>query len=273
MSTPRCIAASLTLHASLVVFAVRGSALQLEPAGGKRALDTAIAVETLETLGGAAPGAAAASSPSAPVAVAPPAPATVAPTPRPRERAQRPPPVAAPAPAASAPALPREPSTSAPAAAAPETSAVAPAAAPASGALGATSGVARAVGSAGGSAGGSAAGVGSASPGRGNGQDGAARERLLARYLATVRARVAEHREYPYLARRANLEGTVCLRVSIGANGHLLGVAPTCGANARPLLAAALASVKEAAPFPPLPPALGPVLTLDVPIVFDLDSM
>jgi TonB family protein len=95
----------------------------------------------------------------------------------------------------------------------------------------------------------------------------------LARYAARVRARVEQHREYPYLARRANLEGTICLRISIGASGGVLGVTPTCGASHEPLLAAALKSVSSAAPFPPLPAALGGRLTLDVPVVFQLDAL
>lgn len=106
-------------------------------------------------------------------------------------------------------------------------------------------------------------------PARGPG----AHPQLLARYLERVRARVAEHREYPYVARRANLEGTICLRVSIAASGSVLGVTPTCGTSHEPLLQAALRSVSSAAPFPPLPALLGARLTLDVPVVFELDSL
>lgn len=97
------------------------------------------------------------------------------------------------------------------------------------------------------------------------------RARLLAAYLEQVHARVAQHREYPYVARRAQLEGTVCLRLSLAASGSVLGVTPTCGASQRPLLDAALRSISNAAPFPPLPTALGRRLTLDVPVVFALD--
>jgi protein TonB len=95
----------------------------------------------------------------------------------------------------------------------------------------------------------------------------------LAGYLRGVRERVTRHREYPYLARRANLEGTVCLRVSIAASGSVLDVKPTCGTGHAPLLQAALKSVSSAAPFPPLPAALGPRLTVDVPVVFELDEL
>jgi protein TonB len=114
-------------------------------------------------------------------------------------------------------------------------------------------------------------GTGQATPGATG--PGDARARLLSSYLADVRQRVSQHREYPYLARRANIEGTVCLRVVVAASGRVLGVTPTCGTHQRPLLDAALASVSNAAPFPPLPPALGQRLTVDVPVVFELDSM
>ena len=100
-----------------------------------------------------------------------------------------------------------------------------------------------------------------------------ARAALLARYLKAARQRVADQREYPYVARRARLEGTVCLRVSIAAAGNVLNVTPTCGDAQLPLLRAAIASVSKAAPFPPLPAALGPQLTFEVPVVFQLDAM
>jgi periplasmic protein TonB len=97
--------------------------------------------------------------------------------------------------------------------------------------------------------------------------------RLLAGYLSGARERVARHREYPYLARRANLEGTVCLRIVVAASGRVLGVTPTCGTAHRPLLEAALDSVAKAAPFPPLPASLGSRITFDVPVVFELEQL
>jgi protein TonB len=108
---------------------------------------------------------------------------------------------------------------------------------------------------------------------RGGASASDARAALLARYVQRVRARVEQHREYPYVARRANLEGTICLRISIGASGRVLGIKPTCGTSQEPLLQAALESVSHAAPFPPVPAVLGERLTLDVPVVFQLDSL
>lgn len=132
-----------------------------------------------------------------------------------------------------------------------------------------------------GASGRSAPGVAGGGAPRGNGADALegppaparARAELLALYVERVRARVEQHREYPYLARRAKLEGTICLRVSIAASGGVIAVTPTCGASREPLLSAALNSVSSAAPFPPLPAELGARLTLEVPVVFQLDSL
>jgi protein TonB len=92
------------------------------------------------------------------------------------------------------------------------------------------------------------------------------------RYMRALRARVVAHREYPYLARRVGLEGTVCLRVSVTAAGEVSELHATCGASASALLESALRAVRSAAPFGPLPPVLGRALTVDVPVVFQLDA-
>jgi periplasmic protein TonB len=115
--------------------------------------------------------------------------------------------------------------------------------------------------------------VGAGGPETMEGATGNGHAQLLASYLKGVRDRVSRHREYPYLARRANLEGTVCLRVVVAASGGVVGVTPTCGGAHQPLVEAALASVSSAAPFPPLPAALGQRLTIDVPVVFALDQL
>lgn len=93
---------------------------------------------------------------------------------------------------------------------------------------------------------------------------------MLAGYLKSARERVLQHRQYPYLARRAQLEGKVCLQLSVAASGEVRNVRATCGGSQALLLRAALQSVEDAAPFAPLPPALGKELTLEVPIVFEL---
>jgi protein TonB len=93
----------------------------------------------------------------------------------------------------------------------------------------------------------------------------------LARYIESVRQRVLKHRQYPHAARRANVQGTVCLRIVIASSGQVHRVQPTCGASHQPLLRAALASVSAASPFAPLPASLGGQLAIDVPVVFELE--
>lgn len=124
-----------------------------------------------------------------------------------------------------------------------------------------------------GSASGTVPGNGARGTGSGAGvaAGGADLAALRGRYLGQLRERVLARREYPRLARRAGLEGTVCLRISVDAAGRLAQVRPTCAAPA-PLLESALRAVREAAPFGPLPGALGPQLVVDLPVVFQLDA-
>jgi protein TonB len=93
---------------------------------------------------------------------------------------------------------------------------------------------------------------------------------VLEHYLALARERVSRHREYPYLARRARLQGKVCLRLTISASGQLKDARSTCGGSHPALLEAARRAVADATPFAPLPSALGPELTFEVPVVFEL---
>jgi len=92
-----------------------------------------------------------------------------------------------------------------------------------------------------------------------------------AAYLQELRGRVLVHRVYPYQARRARLEGTVCLRVSLNGQGEVVRLQATCGAP-EALLEAAFAAVRTAAPFGPLPSPLRE-LTLDLPMVFQLEAL
>jgi protein TonB len=286
LTATRCIAASLALHASLICFASDDSVPRRVPR-------TETALHPLEgaiSLEAASAGAEGASEPRSSERVQPPAPAdepSAAPQRAPRTarvtRPRAPPaPVTAatralPEPLAALSSDPAVPVLVPDPAATPSPGLADPAQPPGPPAADVRPIAGAAAGSpgsppagAGGPVGGSSA-LG-AGEGRG-GPSGAARGLLLRRYLDGVRERVARHREYPYLARRANLEGTICLRVSIGASGQVLAVTPTCGNENLPLLGAALKSVSRAAPFPPLPPALGRELALDLPIVFDLDNM
>jgi TonB family protein len=275
------IAVSLIVHAGLLGLAARSSS-QPSPQGSltRRAALETIAVEAGEALGH--PGAADPSAPNAPAvagAAMPTSALGASEVPRARERRVRParpaeaapprqvvPPVAASSPAV-APAPPVE---------TPAGNLVQPSSIDRAGGLEPASREAAAGANGPVSSGAAGSGMPSGNRAVGGATSSAsadARAELLARYAARVRARVEQHREYPYLARRANLEGTICLRISIGASGGVLGVTPTCGASHEPLLAAALRSVSSAAPFPPLPSALGGRLTLDVPVVFQLDAL
>lgn len=91
-------------------------------------------------------------------------------------------------------------------------------------------------------------------------------------YLRELRQRVLERREYPHVAQRAGLQGVVCLRLSLTASGYLSELRATCGPSPEPLLQAALRAVRAAEPFRPLPSALGSQLTVDLPVVFQLDA-
>lgn len=93
-----------------------------------------------------------------------------------------------------------------------------------------------------------------------------------AQYLRALTTRIREHRQYPYLARRQGLEGTVCLHVALGARGQLIALRVTCGGESEALVEAAKTAVTEAAPFEPLPPDLGTSFAVEVPIVFRLEE-
>jgi TonB family protein len=95
---------------------------------------------------------------------------------------------------------------------------------------------------------------------------------LRQRYLRELRQRVLEHREYPRAAQRAGLQGVVCLRLVLSASGHVSELRATCGASAEPLLQAALRAVRAAEPFRALPSALGGPLSVDLPVVFQLEA-
>ncbi len=271
MPTPstRGVAVSFALHAALLGFAARGATTQLSrrSTASLTALEVPIAIES-RVAGVAAPS-------SGAVSVAAKAPAVAEADAAPSKRARVVRAASAPAPviAALPPAAPEK--VIAPAEAAPAPSeATAARQEPPPRYTGGGSGVsAGALPLAAGAAPLTAASGAGDGDGRATSTGNRSSAPQLAGYLQGVRAKVTRHREYPYLARRANLQGTVCLRVTIAASGRVLDVTPTCGVSHAPLLQAALKSVSSAAPFPPLPAALGQRLTVDVPVVFELDDL
>lgn len=98
----------------------------------------------------------------------------------------------------------------------------------------------------------------------------AAKAGLLATYSRTLVDRLDRHKVYPPLSQRRGEEATITVRLTLSEDGQLIGVVPLGNGPGR-LVEASLAAVQAAAPFPPLPAALGmrqAVFTL--PIVYRL---
>lgn len=96
---------------------------------------------------------------------------------------------------------------------------------------------------------------------------------LLARqfYMADVFKKINSHVDYPRRAQQLRQTGTVRLSVVIGAEGNVKTVAPVEALDFVMLNKAALAAVRKAAPFAPLPVGLEVAeLELSVPITFAL---
>jgi protein TonB len=92
-------------------------------------------------------------------------------------------------------------------------------------------------------------------------------------YLALIRSLLEKNKEYPALARRAGIEGTVLVRFSLDRKG-MIRQADISGTSGKSLLdQAAMRFVKSAARFPPLPESVkGNGMTLEVPIIYKLDD-
>jgi len=90
-------------------------------------------------------------------------------------------------------------------------------------------------------------------------------------YLGMVRKRIENHKRYPYAARRRQIEGRVVVRFVIEPDGSASHVTLVGKSRHRLLNEAALASIRESAPFPKPPAQLfsGPV-SLEVSVVFEL---
>jgi protein TonB len=99
----------------------------------------------------------------------------------------------------------------------------------------------------------------------------ALREDPLSRYLAMIRGRIDQRKVYPYQARQQEQEGTVVVRFTITRLGLLAGE-PELEKRSRyaSLNAAAIAAVKNAAPYPPLPGEAGSEMSFQVAVSFSL---
>lgn len=90
-------------------------------------------------------------------------------------------------------------------------------------------------------------------------------------YYSLLRAAVERHREYPRAARRARMQGTVVLRLSVSREGQLLSVGVSKSSGEDTLDDAALSAVRMTGTFPSAPVEVtGDQVTLELPFVFRL---
>ncbi len=110
-----------------------------------------------------------------------------------------------------------------------------------------------------------AAGGGSLGPG------GPSAAAVQASYIAALQAQLARSQSYPERARDRGQEGVAMLAFTIDGNGNLVQASIQASSGHSLLDDATLDMVRRAAPFPPIPTALGrSTLALVVPIQFHL---
>lgn len=82
---------------------------------------------------------------------------------------------------------------------------------------------------------------------------------------------IEQKKHYPLSARQRHLEGRVLLTFTINANGRVSNVRVIKGSRFSMLDDAAVAAVRDAAPFPPPPKKVfGQSIDLKIPISFEL---
>lgn len=97
-------------------------------------------------------------------------------------------------------------------------------------------------------------------------------KQTFSEFLKTIREQIKRaQRRLPSV--REAIEGTVKVRFTIRRNGGVAGVKVVTSSGSRPLDAAAIAAVRDAAPFPPFPEdQKGAILHVEIPIVFQLKT-
>lgn len=104
---------------------------------------------------------------------------------------------------------------------------------------------------------------------RGNVQTGG--QASASSYNAMVVAHLQRFRTYPAEARARGTTGISAVRFSLNANGAVISVSLARGSGAAVLDQAALAMVRRASPFPPIPPGLGrSSMSFTAPVRFNL---
>lgn len=92
-------------------------------------------------------------------------------------------------------------------------------------------------------------------------------------YRTRIRQAVDEHKHYPRMARRLELEGRVVVAFTVEADGRLAGVRVVESSGSELLDEAALEAVRQAAPFPPFPDGVERrQWDFTLPLSFSLDS-
>ena len=105
-------------------------------------------------------------------------------------------------------------------------------------------------------------------PGAAEQKAGAAADARSA-YLASVAARLHAAKRYPADARRFGVQGTAVVAFRVEANGTATGVRVEESSGDRQLDGEAVAMVRRASPFAPIPNELGgQVLCVTVPVAF-----
>ncbi len=93
----------------------------------------------------------------------------------------------------------------------------------------------------------------------------------MLRYQDTVKQRIQQCRSYPAAARQQHCEGTVEVVFTINRGGAAGGIAVLRSAGSKLLDAEAVATVKRAAPFLPIPPDISVnSVTMRIAVVFSL---
>lgn len=92
-------------------------------------------------------------------------------------------------------------------------------------------------------------------------------------YLQRCRSLIEHYKEYPVMARRGMVEGTVVIKGALGRDGLLRRCLVTRGSGSTLLDNAALRAVRSVERFPPVPPELhGDELVFELPVSFRLST-
>lgn len=92
-------------------------------------------------------------------------------------------------------------------------------------------------------------------------------------YLAVIRGMIDQRKEYPLMARKGRMEGTVRVRFILGRDGGIRRTEVVQSSGRGLLDRATLQTISRIERFPPLPAAIeGNELSIEVPVSYRLDS-